>query len=97
MYRCYCDKCGKEIIRFEDDPKTFRLMDDARVVKIAEKSRYSVGGVQRILGIKDSEQFDGSFRKALETKYMDLCDDCQIALNQVVGDFMDGTPVSAST
>ena len=97
MFRKYCDKCGKEIITFEDDLKTFRLMDDARVVKIAEKCRYTVGGLQKILGIKDSENFDGSFKKGLETKYIDLCDDCYIALNQIVGDFMDGTPVSAST
>ena len=96
MQRCFCDKCGKEIIQF-DDPRAFRIMDDNRNVKLAEKCSYTVGGVQKILGIKDCEQFDGTQRKTLETKYIDICDDCHIALNQIVGDFMNGTPVSAST
>lgn len=90
MIKVYCNKCGKEI----PHPDSDELRDEIRnanIFRIASECKYEVGFPCRIKSIKT---YPGSTGKYLDEVRSDLCIDCEIELNKLVGEFMDGTPVS---
>lgn len=90
MIKTYCNKCGKEITRSDSDDVRLESYTD-RVEKLADKCKYNVQNLTMIKGTQTYPNCEGKF---LKEEYVDLCDDCLIKLNKLVGEFMDGTPVS---
>lgn len=101
MYRQYCDKCGKEIISI-NDATSRRLYEEKLLVRTVSECTYISEGPSKVIGISECknpvfcDDNEGTHR-FLNTKGVDLCDECKLELNKIVSDFMNGTPVSAST
>ena len=90
MTKVFCNKCGVEI----PHPDSDELRDEIRqaeIFRIATECKYGVSFPCKINGLKTFPK--GTEKYLDETRY-DLCIDCQIKLNKLVGEFMDGTPVS---
>lgn len=90
MTKVYCNKCGKEIPHPDSDDIRGELYTN-RVNKLADECKYNVQALTMIKGIQQYPNCEGQF---LKEEYVDLCTDCVIELNKLVGEFMDGTPVS---
>ena len=90
MTKVYCNKCGAEI-PYPDSDELREEIRQADIFRIASECKYEVGIPCRINGLKAYPR--GTEKYLDETRY-DLCIDCQIKLYKLVGEFMDGTPVS---
>ena len=101
MYRHFCDKCGKEIINISDATSR-RLYEEKLLVRTVSECTYISDNLNKIIGIAECKNpvfcnDDEGTHRYLNTKGVDLCDECKLELNKIVSDFMNGTPVSAST
>lgn len=90
MIKVYCNKCGKDITNPDSDELREEITDGV-ISRIAAECKYDVPSVSIVKGLGEYPNDNGKYLRAY---HCDLCVDCRIKLNKLVGEFMDGTPVS---